>query len=330
MTTKSYILGFGSHAPERILTNTDMEAFVDTTDEWITTRTGIKQRHIAADGETTSDLGAKAALQALANAGLHADALTHILVATCTPDAMCPSTACLIEHKLGVSGLMALDLNAACSGFLYALNMAQGIVALTPDAKVLVVAAEVLSRRINWNDRSTCVLFGDGAGAVIVGSHPNEGRAVEVADSLLSSDGALGDLLLISGGGTSVPYKHGQPVGDEFFVRMEGREIFKHAVRSMARVCEELLERNGIAREDVDMLLPHQANLRIIEAVGKKLGIPADKVFVNLQEYGNTSAASVPLALADADSKNLLPPGRTVLLTTFGGGFTWGAVLLRT
>ncbi|MFV0421447.1 beta-ketoacyl-ACP synthase III [Oleidesulfovibrio sp.] len=330
MTTKSYILGFGSYAPERILTNTDLESLVDTTDEWITTRTGIKQRHMAAEGETTSDLGAKAAMNALASAGLAAKDLTHILVATCTPDAMCPSTACLIERKLGVSGLMAVDLNAACSGFLYALNLAQGIVAMNADAKVLVVAAEVLTRRLNWNDRSTCVLFGDGAGAAIVSARPNEGRTVEIADCLLSSDGALGDLLLISGGGTSIPYKHGDSVGDEFFVRMEGREIFKHAVRSMARVCEELLTRNGIKREDVDMLLPHQANLRIIEAVGKKLDIPAEKVFVNLQEYGNTSAASVPLALADADSKNMLPAGRTILLTTFGGGFTWGAALLRT
>ncbi len=330
MTTQSYILGLGLYTPERILTNTEMESFVETTDEWITSRTGIKQRHVAAKGQVTSELGAKAAERALQDAGLAPTSLTHILVATCTPDSMCPNTACIIEHRLGVSGLMAVDVNAACSGFLYALNLARGIVSMDSNAIVLVVAAEILTRRINWQDRSTCVLFGDGAGAAIVSGHPGTKQALRMDDCLLSSDGSLSNLLQISGGGVSVPYQHGDTVGDEFFVRMEGREIFKHAVRSMARACEELLERNALSCADVDIFVPHQANMRIIEAVGKKLHIPPKKVFINLQEYGNTSAASVPIALADARSKGLLPPGRTVLLVSFGGGFTWGAALLHT
>lgn len=335
MTTQCYILGLGSYAPTKNLSNADLEQLVDTNDEWITSRTGIKNRHIAAENEVTSDLGVFAARQALSYAQMTAEELTHIIVATCTPDALCPNTACRIEEKLGISGIMAMDVNAACSGFLYALQTARGIVALTPSAKVLVVAAEILSRRVNWTDRSTCVLFGDAAGAVIVSGEKGNADAsqqeapLEILDCQLGSDGSLGDLLRISGGGSGTAYKAGDVVGDEYFVRMEGREIFKHAVRSMVKISEEVLQAANMTNHDVDVLVPHQANLRIIEAVGKKLDIPTERVFVNLEEYGNTSAASVPLALANAHEAGVLKKGNTVLITSFGGGFTWGAALLR-
>lgn len=329
MTSPSLLRGFGAYAPERILTNADIESMVETTDEWITTRTGIRQRHVVAPGQTTSDLAVEAARAALADAGLDTTDITHVLMATCTPDASCPNTACIVARKLGMTGVMALDCNAACSGFLYGLELAQGIVAARPASRVLLVAAEALSLRCNWKDRTTCVLFGDGAGATVVtadGDATAGGAMLE--DSIVTSDGALGDLLTI-GGGTANPYAIGDSVGEEYFVRMQGRDVFKHAVRSMTQVCNDLMARNGLTTEDVDLVIPHQANLRIIEAVGDRLGFASEKVFVNVHDFGNTSAASIPLALADARAQGRIRPGMRVLLTTFGGGFTWGAALLR-
>lgn len=326
--TKCYLRGFGSYAPDKVLTNADLEKMVDTTDEWIRTRTGIRERHIAAEGQATSDLAVKASEATLSDAGLERSELTHILTATCTPDAFCPNTACLVEHKLGLKGLMAFDISAACSGFLYGLQIARSFIAADSHATVLVSGAETMSSRVNWKDRNTCVLFGDGAGATIVSAKADEGAA-ELVDIELSSDGSLADLLVIQGGGSSMPYQEGSTVPAEHFVVMQGREVFKHAVRSMTSVCETILQRNGMDTSEVDMLIPHQANVRIIEAVGKKLNIPAEKVFINVDKYGNTSAASIALALADARSQGMLKKDMKVLLTTFGGGFTWGSVLLQ-
>lgn len=323
----AYICGVGLYTPENIVTNHDLEARVETSDEWIVTRTGIRQRHIA-QGEVTSDLGAQAARAALADAGLTVADVTHILCATCTPDSYCPNTATQIAHKLGLTGRMAMDLNAACSGYIYALQTARALTALEPEAVVLVVAAEVLSSRVNWTERTTCVLFGDGAGAAVVRAQAS-GRAIGIVDAMLESDGSHGGLLTILGGGSARPYAPGEPVGEDFFIQMNGREVFKVAVRSMTDVCRRMLERHGLGVDDLGMFVAHQANLRIIEAVGKKLNLPAEKVFTNVQHYGNTSAASVGIALAEGCADGTFAPGRPVLLTTFGAGFTWGAVLLQ-
>ena len=328
MQTNFIIRGFGHYAPERVLTNADLEKIVDTTDEWITTRTGIKQRHIVADDEAASDMALKASLVALEEAGIEPGELTHIVVATFTPDSMIPSTACVLQHKLGIKGQLCIDVSAACSGFLYALHTARGYLALDPEAKVLIVASEVISRRTNWEDRSTCVLFGDASGAVVL-TGGDEAETPRVLDMMLAADGSLGDLLSVHGGGSAYAYKLGEPVGEEFFVQMQGRETFKHAVRNMTSICEALLEKNGVAKEEIDVLLPHQANWRIIDAVGRKFDIPPEKVFSNIDRYANTSAASMPVALSEAVKTGFIKPGDLVLLTSFGGGFTWGSALLR-
>ena len=320
--------GFGRYAPEKVLTNADLEKIVDTSDEWITTRTGIKERHMVADGQAASDMACESAKMALADAGMDASELTHIVCGTFTPDSMIPSCACVIQEKLGISGQACVDVQAACSGFLYALQTARGFMMLEPDAKILVVTSEVITRRVNWEDRATCVLFGDAAGAVIL-TAGGEDETPRVLDSMLAADGSLGNLLTVHGGGSAYAYKLGEPVGEEFFVQMAGRDVFKHAVRSMAGICNDLLERNGLTRADVDVLLPHQANYRIIDAVGRKLEIPEEKVFCNIHKYGNTSAASVPLALSEAVEDGFIKDGDLVLLTTFGGGFTWGATLVQ-
>jgi 3-oxoacyl-[acyl-carrier-protein] synthase-3 len=328
MTTKAYIHGLGFHVPEKVLTNADMEHIVDTSDEWITSRTGIRQRHVVAEGECASDLAAKASRTALAKAGVAAEDLTHVICASCTPDAYCPSAATQLEHKIGAAGCMAFDVNAACSGFLYALQTSRAMLALDPEAKVLACAAEVMTSRVNWQDRTTCVLFGDGAGAAVITADKGD-DGVELVDALLESDGQYGDLLTISGGGSSNPYTLGHTVDDSHFIRMQGREVYKVAVRSMTDVCQRLLAQNNLTTDDVDLLVPHQANSRIIEAVGKKLGIERERVYFNVQNYGNTSAASVGIALAEAVDNGDITPGQTVLVTTFGGGFTWAAFLLR-
>lgn len=328
MTTKAYIHGLGFHVPEKVLTNEDMEKIVETSDEWIRTRTGIGQRHVAAKGECASDLGAEASRKALSAAGIAPEELTHIICSSCTPDSYCPSTAARLEHKLGTSGCMAFDLNAACSGFLYGLQTARAMLALEPKATVLACASEIMTSRVNWQDRTTCVLFGDGSGAAVLTSEKGE-DGIELVDAILESDGKYGDLLTISGGGSDTPYELGDVVGEDHFIKMQGRDVFKVAVRSMTSVCQRLLERNGLSTDDVDWLVPHQANSRIIEAVGRKLDIESERVYVNVDRYGNTSAASVGIALAEGVENGSLKQGQTVLITTFGGGFTWGAFLLR-
>lgn len=323
-----HIHGIGTYVPARTLTNADLATMVDTTDEWITSRTGIKTRHLLASDENASDAGLIAARKALEQAGLSPADVTHVLVATCTPDCLCPSTACILAGKLGCGHVMALDFNAACSGFLYGLEMARCLLHSHPNATVLLVSTEALSRRTNWTDRSTCVLFGDGAGAMVLRAQAAAPVLGQVRDVQCASDGALWELITI-GGGTSVRYEPGQPVGDDFFLHMQGREVFKHAVRNMASICQEMLRRNGMTIADVDLLVPHQANIRIIDAVGSRLDVDPAHVFANVADYGNTSSASVILALWDAWQQGRITAGSRVLTTSFGAGLTWGAALLQ-
>ncbi|MFW5900122.1 MAG: beta-ketoacyl-ACP synthase III [Desulfovermiculus sp.] len=329
MHTHSYLLGFGYYVPERILSNADLERMVDTSDEWITTRTGIKERRMANEGQSCSDLALQAAQKALKHAGMQAQDLTHILVATFTPDYCEPTTACLLQSKLGGNkAMMAMDLAAGCSGFTYGLDTARGLVAIRPEAAVLVVGSEVCTSRVNFQDRNTCVLFGDGAGAAIVsgqgGEHPR------IVDTMLRADGSLGGLLPVGQEGCSArPYALGQIVGEDYFIQMNGRELFRHAVRGMAELALELLDRNSLTVDDIDLLIPHQANMRIIEALAKKLTCPMNRVYVNVDRYGNTSAASVGIGLGEAASLGRIKPGNKVLLVSFGAGLTWGAALLQ-
>ncbi len=321
--------GFGHHVPDRVLTNAELETMVETSDDWITTRTGIKERRIVAPGETSSDLALNACRAALASAGRTAEDLSAIYYATFTADAVCPPASCILQEKLGIKGRPCVDLNAACSGFLYALDAARGHVCLHPGSAVLVTASEITTSRTNWEDRATCVLFGDGAGAVVLSDkEPGPGQAV-LEDIILHSDGSLWPLLTVKGGGSGAPLKLGQAVREDFFIEMNGPEVYKNAVRAMGHVSEEIMARNGLSMDDVDLFIPHQANLRIIEAVGKRLGLTGDRVMVTVDRYGNTSAASVGIALADAIAEGRIKPGSRVLMTTFGGGFTWGACLLK-
>ncbi len=326
--TAIHILGFGAYTPERRISNAELASLVDTDDEWIVSRSGIRARHVLTDGEQNSDAGTKAALQALQDADIAPEVITHVLTSTCTPDYLCcPSTACIISSNLGIHGKMAFDISAACSGFVYGLDVARGLLKLTPQAKILLVATEALSRRINWQDRGTSVLFGDGAGAVVLSAEKNGGKA-EVQDVLCRADGVQHPLLTV-GGGSSRRYDPGDPIQPDFYIQMRGREVFKAAVRSLTAICRELLEKNNLTIDDVDLFIPHQANLRIIEAVGSRLGMEHSRIFVNVDEHGNTSAASIPLALHEALCAGKIQPGMRVLLSTFGGGFTWAAALLR-
>ena len=325
-----YILeGLGFYLPEKLVSNQDLERLVDTSDEWITTRTGIRTRYYAAEHQAVSDLSLAASQAALQDAGLTPADLTHILVATFTPDLRLPSSACLLQNMLGADKIPAFDLHAACSGFLYALDVARGFVSLRPDARVLVVGSEKLSSCLDFHDRSTCVLFGDGAGAAVVtGDHGRQKRC-EVLDIILRSDGSMADLLKIHSGGSRFPFCPGQEVSTDALVSMQGREVFKSAVRCMVEVSSSLLEKNGLAVADIDLFIPHQANMRSIDAVAGKLNVAEDRVYVNVNNYGNTSAASVPSALAEAWQTNKIKPGQKVLLCAFGAGFTWGAALLQ-
>ena len=328
MPISCYIHGFGAYAPERVLTNDELADMVDTNDEWITARTGIKRRHILADGECVSDAGAHAARKALAEAGLAPSAVTHLLFGTCTPDHFCPSTACITAARLGMTNnVMAYDYNAACSSFLHGLLQSRALLAAEPDARILLICGEGLSRRVNWKDRSTCVLFGDGAGAVICSSR-QKGALARLEDVICRTDGSLWELIKM-GGGSARRYDPGDPVDVDFFVSMQGQEVFKHAVRKMAEICKDILARNALSPGDVQLLVPHQANMRIIEAVSSRLDFPRERTFTNVADYGNTSAASVPLALYDARQRGHMPSGARVLMTTFGSGLTWAAGLLH-
>lgn len=328
MLSQCYIAGLGAHLPRTVVTNADMERLVETSDEWIRTRTGIGERRFADPDEPCSVLAHQASLRAIADANLTPADLTHIIVGTFSGDYNLPTTSCLLQDMLGLKGLPAFDLAAACSGFLYGLETARAYCSLYPDACILTVGSEVVTSRINFQDRSTCVLFGDGAGAAVVtgAEHPAE---IRILDILLKADGSVGDLLTVHGGGSACKPVLGQPIGEEYFVRMNGRDVFKHAVRYMSDVSAVILERNNLSAADVDLVIPHQANIRIMEAVAKRLGIDMERVYVNVDRVGNTSAASIPIALAEAVNADRIKPDMKVLLTSFGGGFTWAAALLQ-
>jgi 3-oxoacyl-[acyl-carrier-protein] synthase-3 len=266
---------------------------------------------------------------AVDDAGLDMQDITHVLLATLTPDSSVPPGATELARRLGLKHRAALDVGAACSGFIYSLETARALVALHPHAKVLVAASEILSHRTNWTDRSTCVLFGDGAGAAVVTRDAADTHGGRLLDVELSSDPEWGPMLTVVGGYSAHPYTMGQPVDDDYFIQMQGREVYKHAVRSMTSIANTILQRNNVSAGDVDVLVTHQANVRIIEAVGAKIGVPREQVFVNADRYGNTSAASVPLALSEARAQGFIKPGNLVLLATFGGGFTWGSALIQ-
>jgi 3-oxoacyl-[acyl-carrier-protein] synthase-3 len=317
------IAGTGSYLPDRVVTNQELAERVDTSDEWIATRTGIRQRHVAADGETTCDLAFHAATRAMEAAGVAAGELDLIVLGTTTPDLIFPSTACLLQARLGANGCPAFDVNAACSGFVYALTVADKFIRSGSARTVLVVGAETLTRMLDWNDRSTCVLFGDGAGAVVLKADAETG----ILSTHMHADGAKKELLW-NPVGVSAGFK---PEEENAGVRvlMTGNEVFKHAVKALDSVVEETLEANGLDRHDIDWLIPHQANLRIIEATAKRLDMPMERVVVTVDRHGNTSSGSVPLALDEAVRSGRVQRGQLLLLEAFGGGFTWGSALLR-
>ncbi len=321
--TRSIVLGCGSYLPERIVTNAELAAKIDTSDEWIVQRTGIRQRHIAADGENTSHLGLKAAQAALKNAGVDAQSIDLIVLATSTPDNTFPATSVEIQHGLGITHGVAFDLQAVCSGFVFALATADNFLRLGQHKRALVIGAETFSRILDWEDRTTCVLFGDGAGAVVLEAQQQPGATSDrgILTSHLRSDGRHKAKLFVDGGPSST-----QTVGH---LRMEGKEVFKHAVGMITDVIYDAFKATGITAADVDWLVPHQANKRIIDASARKLDIAPQKVVLTVDRHGNTSAASIPLALCEAVADGRIKKGNLILFEAMGGGFTWGSVLLR-
>ena len=319
------ISGLGKSLPEKRLTNNDLEKIVDTSDEWITKRVGIKERRIAQDGQTTSYFAVKASAQALERSGIKAGELDLILVATSTPDTIYPSTACIVQKELGAVNAGVLDVSAACTGFVYACGVAWGMIRSGLMKNILVVGAEVNSVITNWQDRGTCVLFGDGAGAAVLTAHASNDEGILAVK--LGGDGNYGDQLNIINSGCRV-FKDDQG-NTPRYITMQGNEIFKLAVRGMQECAESVLSAAGLTSTDVDLLIPHQANTRIIDAVARRLGLGEDKVFVNIQKYGNTSAATVPIAMCEAYEEGRIKKGDIIILDAFGGGLTWGAVALR-
>jgi 3-oxoacyl-[acyl-carrier-protein] synthase III len=318
------ILGTGSYTPARVMTNDDLSRIVDTSEEWIFTRTGIRERRIAAADEATSDLAAAAAAKALADAGITASQIDLLIVATVTPDLPMPATACIVQKKLGVPAHAAcFDLNAACSGFIFALDTAWAMLSSGRYRHALVVGAEKLSSVLDWKDRTTCVLFGDAAGAVVLG--PSRSPGSQILGAKLYTEGGYTDLLCIPGGGCLHPGPDGPPK----VIQMKGREIFKVAVREMEDAARDILEQHGLHADQISCVIPHQANLRIIEAIAQYLELPMDRFFINLERYGNTSAASIPLAIDEARRSGRIQPGQVSLLVAFGAGLTYGSALVR-
>ncbi|MBI3561399.1 MAG: ketoacyl-ACP synthase III [Gammaproteobacteria bacterium] len=316
------IIGTGGFLPEKILTNRDLEQMVETTDEWITERTGIKKRHIVAAGQTTCDLAEQAARRAIESAGISPGDIDLIICATTTPDRIFPSTACLLQARLDIHGIPAFDVQAVCTGFVYALSIADKFIRTHAATCALVIGAETLSRIVDWNNRATCVLFGDGAGAVILKASDAPG----ILSTHLHADGAYKDLLTVPAGISENP---GLLQQGKAFIAMQGNEVFKVAVNSLSRIVDETLEANQLQQSDIDWLVPHQANIRIIMATAKKLKMDMDHVVVTVQDHGNTSAASIPLALDQAVRDGRIQRDEILLLEAFGGGFTWGSALIR-
>jgi len=320
------IIGMGHAYPEGILTNADLEKIVETSDEWITSRTGIKQRHKAADNEYTSQFGTKAALQALERANLKPEDIDIIICATTTPDQIMPSTGALIQAQIGAVNAACMDVFAACSGFLYGLTMVESMIKTGQINHALVVGAEVLTKYVDYTDRGTCVIFGDGAGAAVLGPVP-EGKGILATK--IKSDGRYEEQLYAPGGGTKMGTTHKTIDDGQHFFKMKGNELFKVAVRSMADISAEMLEKSGYTVDDVDVVIPHQANQRITDAVASRLGVPEEKVYSNIAYHGNTSSASIPIALDECIESGRVKEGSLVLLTAFGGGVTWGGTVIR-
>lgn len=326
----SSIIGTGSYMPEKILTNDDISKIVETSDEWIASRTGIRERRIAAEDQATSDLASEAARRAMTAAGVKPEEIDLIVVATVTPDMFFPSTACFVQKKIGASNAVCFDISAACSGFLYALQIARHFLNAGTRTTALVIGAEKLSTLINWQDRNTCVLFGDGAGAVVIRAEATGKDAPgRVLSTIMGSDGSLTDVLKVPGGGSACPITPDNAASRPNTIHMEGRETFKHAVTRMCQASEQALEAAGLTTADIDMVIPHQANARIISAIADRLGLPMEKTFMNLDKYGNTSAATIPVALDEAHRQGKIKRGDVVLLVAFGGGFTWASSVVR-
>lgn len=318
----SRIIGTGGYLPEKILTNSDLEKMVETSDEWIRERTGIQQRHIAAEGQTTCDLAEEASKRAIEAAGIDANSIDLIVVATTTPDKIFPSTACLLQQRLNIKGCPAFDVQAVCSGFVYALSVADQFVKIGMAKRALVVGAETLSRITDWSDRNTCVLFGDGSGAVVIEASEKPG----ILSTHIHADGQYEELLHVPSGVSKLP---SADTVAERSMQMKGNEVFKVAVNTLSRIAKETLEANGIEKEDIDWLVPHQANLRIIMGTAKKLKLTEEQTVITVDKHANTSSASVPLALDEAIRDGRIQRGQTILLEAFGGGFTWGSALIK-
>lgn len=327
MPQKAQIIGTGSYLPERVLSNSDLEKMVNTSDEWISSRTGMKERRIAAENEFTSDMGILAARQALEKAGKKGDEIDLVLVATISPDYTFPSTAALIQRALGAHNAAAFDLQAACTGYIYGLSIAKGYIESGMYKNILVVAAEKLSSFVNYNDRNTCVLFGDGAAASVV-SASYDGSGYIIQEVCLGADGGVAEMLMIPAGGSRKPASHDTVASNQHFITMDGKEVFKHAVRRMESAGRECLAKANMTSEDINWLIPHQANVRIIDAISKRFGIDDSKVFKTVHKYGNTSASTIAIAFDELSKERDLRSGDNILLVAFGAGFTWGATIL--
>jgi 3-oxoacyl-[acyl-carrier-protein] synthase III len=324
------IAGTGSYVPERVLTNADLEKMVDTSDEWIVSRTGIRERRIAAPGEATSHMATKAAERAIEAAGVSATDIDLIIVATITPDTFFPSTACHVQRNLGAVRAVAFDVSAACAGFLYAMQIARHFINSGNRRTALIIGADKLSGIVNWSDRNTCVLFGDGAGAAILTSkNPDDGDPSGLLSSIMASDGRLTDILSVPGGGSAIPITP-ENAGERLnTIHMQGREVFKAAVKHTLEACETAIERAGLTPKDITFMIPHQANIRIVDAIRDRLGLPPERAFLNLHKYGNTSGAAIAIALDESARSGAMKKGDNVLLVAFGAGFAWAASVIR-
>jgi 3-oxoacyl-[acyl-carrier-protein] synthase-3 len=324
MSPFAHITGWGMAVPQKIVTNDDIARRVDTTDEWIQSHTGIRERRVVVDEQSTATLAVEASLRALDMARLNPADLDLIIVSTCSPEYIFPATACLVQDHLGASKAGAFDLLAACSGFIFALNMATQAIRSGSIKNAVVVGAETLSRIVDWNDRNTCILFGDGAGAFVLQASPERGGVIS---AVMRSDGSGGDMLILPGGGSRVPASHTSVQAGQHYVKMNGREVFRFATRVLGQVTEEAIEKAQLTLDDIQLVIPHQANQRIIEAALKRLNIPMERCVINLDRYGNTSTASIPIATCEAVQQGRLKPGDKVVFVGFGGGLTWGAAV---
>ncbi|MGQ9706600.1 MAG: beta-ketoacyl-ACP synthase III [bacterium] len=324
---RAYIKGIGYHVPDNVITNFDLERMVDTSNEWIIERTGIIERRFASENEASSDLATVASKKAMEMAGVSPEDIELILLATVTPDMFFPSTACIVQANIGAKNAGAFDFLAGCTGFVYGLEIAQQFIENGKMKNILVIGVETLSRIMDMSDRNTCVLFGDGAGAAVVSAHESDDKGI--LSSYIKSDGSLGDLLKMPAGGSRIPASIESVKARLHYIKMEGNEVFKNAVRGMNDAATKALEMTGMKGEMISLLIPHQANIRIIQAVQKRVGIPDERVYVNLDRFGNTSSGSIPIALGEAYERGLVKEGDYILLVAFGAGFTWGSVLLK-